>query len=118
MFEETYDLHQCLFRRNPDFSELPARCGNGLIDKGEDCDCSEFPDAICSSHCCRNCKFIMDAECSTGLCCDLNTCLIKPVGSVCRPKQDECDLEDKCEGKSSLCRDFYNQDGSMCTVIN
>ncbi|ESN89980.1 hypothetical protein HELRODRAFT_127755, partial [Helobdella robusta] len=98
----------------------PARCGNGLIDEGEDCDCSLFPATTCSSECCdsRTCKFRPGSECATGLCCDFNTCKIISAGVVCRLKQDECDLQDTCDGRSNLCKDLYIQDGSMCTVSN
>ncbi|ESO03878.1 hypothetical protein HELRODRAFT_79526 [Helobdella robusta] len=100
------------------FEKIAAKCGNGLIDEGEDCDCSDFQDRYCSTNCCdqKTCKFKPGSECATGLCCNFSTCKVISAGDVCRAQKDVCDIEDKCDGQSNLCPDINRQDGSMCSV--
>ena len=54
--------------------------------------------------------------CSTGACCNLDTCTIKSRSTPCRPIQDsECDLEEFCDGSSEWCPlDTYKRDGTPC----
>ncbi len=47
-----------------------GRCGNGIVDDGEDCDCGS--DTTCSDNpCCSSytCRLNIDAQCSDGECC-------------------------------------------------
>ncbi|ESO03887.1 hypothetical protein HELRODRAFT_99723 [Helobdella robusta] len=94
-----------------------ANCGNGFLEPGEECDCGSFPDEVCSKACCNGttCKLRPTAKCASGLCCELATCNMKSVEMVCRPVEDDCDVEDHCDGNSSLCGDDVKPDGSMCT---
>ncbi|ESO03881.1 hypothetical protein HELRODRAFT_172906 [Helobdella robusta] len=46
MFEDIKHLHQCLYNKNAPFQLLPTKCGNRLVDEGEDCDCGKFPDDL------------------------------------------------------------------------
>ncbi|ESO03882.1 hypothetical protein HELRODRAFT_172907 [Helobdella robusta] len=118
--EETKQLHQCLYNKNAPFDLTSTHCGNGLVDDGEDCDCGEYPEEICATKCCNEeiCKFTSGSQCATGLCCDLNTCKLKSVEKICRAIEDDCDIEDRCDGSSNLCKDVHKQDGTMCLENN
>ncbi|TMS36127.1 hypothetical protein L596_003375 [Steinernema carpocapsae] len=94
-----------------------SKCGNGLVESGEDCDCGGIDPSVCANKCCdpRTCKLAKDAVCATGDCCDLNTC--KPIGkaTVCRTAANSCDLPEYCDGENNHCPgDFYVQDGFPC----
>uniref|UniRef100_A0A8C7BMU9 ADAM metallopeptidase domain 33 n=1 Tax=Neovison vison TaxID=452646 RepID=A0A8C7BMU9_NEOVI len=90
-----------------------ARCGNGLVEDGEECDCGasqECPDACCFAH---NCSLRAGAQCTHGDCCA--RCLLKPAGVPCRGAVGDCDLPEFCTGASPYCPpDFYLLDGSPC----
>ncbi|XP_017912895.1 PREDICTED: disintegrin and metalloproteinase domain-containing protein 33 isoform X5 [Capra hircus] len=90
-----------------------ARCGNGFVEKGEECDCGagqECPDSCCLGH---NCSLRAGAQCTHGDCCA--HCLLKPAGTPCRPAAGDCDLPEFCTGASPYCPpDIYLLDGSPC----
>uniref|UniRef100_A0A8C0JLU8 ADAM metallopeptidase domain 33 n=1 Tax=Canis lupus dingo TaxID=286419 RepID=A0A8C0JLU8_CANLU len=90
-----------------------ARCGNGLVEEGEECDCGasqECQDACCLAH---NCSLRAGAQCSHGDCCA--RCLLKPAGVPCRRAVGDCDLPEFCTGASPYCPpDIYLLDGSPC----
>ena len=52
----------------------------------------------------------------TGPCCNLESCSVKERYTSCRPiKDDECDLEETCDGSSEWCPlDTYKKDGTPC----
>lgn len=56
-----------------------AKCGNGVLEDGEDCDCGST--TTCPNSCCiaAECKLAPEAECAEGDCCDLNVCKLKFV---------------------------------------
>lgn len=90
-----------------------VKCGNGLVEKGEQCECIGKK----CSKCCINCRLTKEARCGSGVCCDLNTC--KPYSKesriICRAADDECDIPDVCDGSSSNCpEDVYKHDGEKC----
>ncbi|KAK2109678.1 Disintegrin and metalloproteinase domain-containing protein 33 [Saguinus oedipus] len=62
----------------------PARCGNGFVEAGEECDCGsgqECRDLCCFAH---NCSLRAGAQCAHGDCC--THCLVLPLGAgVGRP---------------------------------
>ncbi|XP_054429463.1 disintegrin and metalloproteinase domain-containing protein 33 [Pteronotus mesoamericanus] len=91
----------------------PARCGNGFLEEGEECDCGggqECPDPCCFAH---NCSLREGAQCSHGDCC--SSCLLKPAGAPCRRAAGDCDLPEFCTGASPYCPpDIYLLDGSPC----
>ncbi|XP_046365206.2 zinc metalloproteinase-disintegrin-like EoMP06 [Haliotis rufescens] len=76
-------------------------CGNGVKEQGEVCDCGEIPDCQKDPCCMFGCKLRPSAQCNTGGCC--KSCKIVSPGMICRPKQNECDLEEFCDGKVSEC---------------
>uniref|UniRef100_A0A673TWZ1 ADAM metallopeptidase domain 33 n=1 Tax=Suricata suricatta TaxID=37032 RepID=A0A673TWZ1_SURSU len=90
-----------------------ARCGNGLVEDGEECDCGpsqECADACCLAH---NCSLRAGAQCAHGDCCA--RCLLKPAGVLCRRAAGDCDLPEFCTGDSPYCPlDIFLLDGSPC----
>ncbi|KAM5245846.1 disintegrin and metalloproteinase domain-containing protein 33 [Ctenodactylus gundi] len=90
----------------------PARCGNGFVEAGEECDCGsgQCPDPCCIAH---NCSLRAEAQCAHGDCCA--RCLLKPAGTPCRRAAGDCDLPEFCTGVSPHCPpDIYVLDGSPC----
>jgi hypothetical protein len=78
-------------------------CGNGIVEKGEDCD----PGKGMSSSCCDSstCKFTSNAVCdpSSSSCCT-DQCSFAPATQICRPSKDsKCDTAEMCTGNSSTC---------------
>ncbi|XP_064031559.1 disintegrin and metalloproteinase domain-containing protein 2-like [Pogoniulus pusillus] len=91
-----------------------AKCGNGVVEAGEQCDCGAG-EACSKDQCCaKNCRFKPGVKCSSGLCC--SGCQFKQQNSPCRPAVDpECDLPEVCAGSSASCPpDLYVQDGHSC----
>ncbi|XP_012610727.2 disintegrin and metalloproteinase domain-containing protein 33 isoform X1 [Microcebus murinus] len=104
----------CLFNApGPGLLVPPARCGNGFVEAGEECDCDpsqECRDLCCFSH---NCSLRAGAQCAHGDCC--THCLLKPAGVLCRQAAGDCDLPEFCTGASPNCPlDIYLLDGSPC----
>uniref|UniRef100_A0A4X2KF04 ADAM metallopeptidase domain 30 n=1 Tax=Vombatus ursinus TaxID=29139 RepID=A0A4X2KF04_VOMUR len=89
------------------------RCGNKVVETGEECDCGTIEQCKKDKCCQPNCKLKPGAQCNTGLCC--TDCHFSPSGHVCRGTENECDLAEFCNGTSNLCpNDFYKQDGTPC----
>ncbi|KAK2505524.1 hypothetical protein MC885_019761 [Smutsia gigantea] len=90
-----------------------ARCGNGFLEDGEECDCGagqECRDPCCLAH---NCSLRAGAQCTQGDCC--TRCQLKPPGTLCRRAAGDCDLPEFCTGASPYCPpDIYLLDGSPC----
>nr|XP_019938468.1 PREDICTED: disintegrin and metalloproteinase domain-containing protein 9-like [Paralichthys olivaceus] len=104
----------CL-RNQPSSSDVvgTAECGNGQLNKGEQCDCGKPEE--CNNKCCdpATCKFTQGAACAEGDCCD--NCQIKVAGTPCRTSVNTCDLPEYCGGNSGSCPDdFYIMDGLSC----
>ncbi|KAK5611547.1 hypothetical protein CRENBAI_015204 [Crenichthys baileyi] len=105
---------KCLFNL-PNINSLYGgqRCGNGYLEKGEECDCGEEEE--CTTPCCNanNCTLKAGAECAHGVCC--HNCKIKSPGELCRATSGLCDLPEYCDGKSESCpANFYLADGTSC----
>ncbi|KHN71231.1 Disintegrin and metalloproteinase domain-containing protein 12 [Toxocara canis] len=104
----------CL-RNAPDGAFGGARCGNGLLEAGEECDCG-LP-SVCTNKCCNaaTCKLVEGAQCASGECCHLDTCQVKQATTLCREATDSCDLPEYCDGQMEHCpADFFVQDGLRC----
>nr|XP_009939340.1 PREDICTED: LOW QUALITY PROTEIN: disintegrin and metalloproteinase domain-containing protein 9-like [Opisthocomus hoazin] len=89
------------------------RCGNGVLDAGEECDCGS--EALCKlDRCCdSNCWKKEGAICTSGGCC--KNCKPLPEGEVCRESAHPCDLPEYCKGTSEHCpADVAKQDGTVC----
>ena len=100
------------------------KCGNNMLDEGEDCDCGD--PYFCNNPCCdpNTCRFTRDgAQCFEGACCTKD-CKIKHAGTICRNvKEDDrfdklssssCDLPDYCDGRNPICVDSYKEDLTPC----
>ncbi|XP_066839710.1 uncharacterized protein [Anser cygnoides] len=111
------DAGDCLFDR-PRLAGLSYRqaavCGNGVVERGEQCDCGSAAACLKDKCCTKTCRFKPGVKCSSGLCCD--GCQFKAKNSLCRPPADvQCDLAEYCNGSSASCPpDFYVQDGHDC----
>lgn len=104
----------CL-RNVPSHSDVVgiAKCGNGLLEDGEQCDCGSPTE--CKDKCCNaaTCRFTPGSECAAGRCCE--DCRLKVAGSLCRASADTCDLPEFCMGSSAFCPDdYYRMDGQEC----
>uniref|UniRef100_A0A8R1HRE7 Uncharacterized protein n=1 Tax=Caenorhabditis japonica TaxID=281687 RepID=A0A8R1HRE7_CAEJA len=110
-FSRGIDL--CLFNE-PGKKASDAKCGNGIVEPGEECDCGPLK---CDNNCCdgSTCKLIGEAECASGDCCDLILCKPKPRATVCRAAIGICDLNEYCNGETNDCpADFFVQNGATC----
>lgn len=86
-------------------------CGNGVLDKGEECDCGGTQRCRQNLCCNADCTLKPRAQCSSGPCC--KNCHFRPSGDLCRIQINECDLPEYCSGKSEWCpNDVYMQDGT------
>ncbi|XP_072523046.1 disintegrin and metalloproteinase domain-containing protein 9 [Salminus brasiliensis] len=89
------------------------RCGNGVQEQGEECDCG--PTQSCTNKCCdaATCTLTRGSTCAAGLCC--KDCQLLVSGTPCRESVNECDLPEFCPGGSSFCPpDTYLMDGLTC----
>nr|XP_056709479.1 disintegrin and metalloproteinase domain-containing protein 15 [Euleptes europaea] len=90
------------------------RCGNHLVESGEECDCGLRQE--CTDPCCDaiTCQLVPGAQCATGGgCC--HKCKLRGAGFVCRGAQKECDLPEFCDGVSPRCpTNVHKQDGTPC----
>ncbi|XP_037382352.1 disintegrin and metalloproteinase domain-containing protein 25-like [Talpa occidentalis] len=91
-----------------------TRCGNSVVEEGEECDCGCI-NSCANDPCCQSdCTLTPGAACAFGLCCKY--CKLRPPGTLCRKQENECDLPEWCNGTSYLCpEDVYVQDGVPCS---
>jgi len=89
-------------------------CGNGIVEKGEECDSGATDDSCCTS----SCELAGSAKCSANDdCCDPNTCDVRASGYVCRQSaHPTCDTQQEtCDGESAKCPvDLYAEIGVSC----
>ncbi|VDP00980.1 unnamed protein product [Heligmosomoides polygyrus] len=110
-FNRGVDL--CL-KNPPETTVGGAKCGNGIVEAGEECDCGREQ---CSHSCCdgKTCRLTENAECADGDCCDFDTCKPKARATVCRAAVGICDLPEYCNGDTPDCpADFFVQNGHLC----
>ncbi|KAL2116845.1 hypothetical protein VTJ04DRAFT_9013 [Mycothermus thermophilus] len=94
-----------------------SQCGNGIVEKGEDCDCGG--EAGCAGNpCCdpNTCKYTSGSVCdpSNEECCT-DQCTFMGNGTVCRASTGACDPEEFCTGTSAGCpADVNAPDGQSC----
>nr|XP_005561714.2 disintegrin and metalloproteinase domain-containing protein 21 [Macaca fascicularis] len=90
------------------------RCGNGVVEREEQCDCGSIQQCEQDACCLLNCTLRPGAACAFGLCC--KDCKFMPSGELCRQEVNECDLPEWCNGTSHQCpEDRYVQDGFPCS---
>ncbi|XP_028937304.2 disintegrin and metalloproteinase domain-containing protein 30-like [Ornithorhynchus anatinus] len=98
----------------PGLGFVVERCGNKVVESGEQCDCGSARECKEDPCCLPNCTLRPGMQCLSGPCC--RRCQFLPAKEVCRPKKSECDLEEFCNGTSNLCpSDMYIQDGTPCS---
>lgn len=98
--------------KNYDYST--RRCGDGVVDTDEQCDCGSLKDCSHNKCCTTTCTFTQGSTCNIGACC-LN-CDYAAAGKRCRDKQGICDLPEYCSGTSNLCpENSYIMDGTPCS---
>ncbi|XP_036138152.1 disintegrin and metalloproteinase domain-containing protein 20-like [Molossus molossus] len=113
-FMNTMTRQTCLYFSHDKWNTVQCtRCGNGVVEEGEECDCGTL-DLCMKDPCCESdCTLRPGAACAFGLCC--KDCQIVSTGTVCRQEINECDLPEWCNGKSYLCpEDVYVQNGFPC----
>ncbi|XP_061280950.1 disintegrin and metalloproteinase domain-containing protein 20-like [Bos javanicus] len=105
----------CLYNTpNPHTLVTEIRCGNSVVDEGEECDCGSLKTCNTDPCCQLNCTVTAGINCAFGLCCD--NCMFRKPGTLCRKEKNECDLPEWCNGTSNQCPDdVYVQDGASCT---
>ncbi|XP_066466089.1 disintegrin and metalloproteinase domain-containing protein 9-like [Tiliqua scincoides] len=99
----------------PNFNKVHAsnRCGDSVVDLGEECDCGDVLQCKWDPCCNPDCTFKEGVLCNTGPCC--YKCKFFAIGKLCRGKVAECDLPEYCNGESEWCpEDVYMQDGTPC----
>ncbi|XP_006189619.1 disintegrin and metalloproteinase domain-containing protein 29 [Camelus ferus] len=90
-----------------------TRCGNGVVEEGEQCDCGSLQSCSKDACCLTNCTLSFGSACAFGLCC--KDCNFLPSGEMCRKEVNECDLPEWCNGTSHMCPDdVYVEDGIPC----
>ncbi|KAF2664035.1 ADAM family of metalloprotease ADM-B [Microthyrium microscopicum] len=93
-----------------------AKCGNGIVEQGEECDCGGT--AGCGSDACcdpNTCKFKNGAVCddTNDECC--SGCKFASNGTVCRASTGVCDPAETCNGLNATCpADKSAPDGQGC----
>ena len=93
------------------------RCGNGVVEEGEECDCGSLQQCLKDACCLTNCSLSFGSVCAFGLCC--KDCKFLPSGEMCRKEVNECDLPEWCNGSSHMCPDdVYVEDGIPCNDIS
>ncbi|XP_077595861.1 disintegrin and metalloproteinase domain-containing protein 9 isoform X1 [Stigmatopora nigra] len=105
---------ECLINQ-PSLSDIvgTAKCGNGLLEENEECDCGTPEE--CQNKCCdaTTCKLTSGSTCAQGSCCQ--DCQLRVGGTPCRNSANTCDLPEFCNGTSPFCpNDFYIMDGLPC----
>ncbi|KAJ9144679.1 Fungal ADAM-like protein [Pleurostoma richardsiae] len=94
-----------------------SRCGNGIVEAGEDCDCGGT--AGCGDNpCCdpTTCRFTTNSVCdpANGECCT-DQCQFASSNTTCRASTGACDPAEVCTGSSSTCPDdTTSPDGTSC----
>uniref|UniRef100_A0A8C4DH90 ADAM metallopeptidase domain 8b n=1 Tax=Dicentrarchus labrax TaxID=13489 RepID=A0A8C4DH90_DICLA len=92
---------------------IAPRCGNAMLDPGEECDCGTVEE--CRNPCCdaSTCRLTEGSQCAHGQCCD--NCQVTAAGSVCRKAASGCDLPEYCTGVSEDCpEDSFEMNGKPC----
>ncbi|XP_005372644.1 PREDICTED: disintegrin and metalloproteinase domain-containing protein 21-like [Chinchilla lanigera] len=89
-------------------------CGNQRVEPGEECDCGSFKRCYANACCQTTCRFTPGSICDGEDCC--TNCTYSPVGTLCRPIKNICDLPEYCFGNVRTCpTDLHMQDGTPCT---
>ncbi|XP_005107366.1 disintegrin and metalloproteinase domain-containing protein 22 isoform X2 [Aplysia californica] len=111
----TMGITSCLWGAPRVHTEFKQTCGNGIVERGEECDCGSPEDCMYKDACCdpTTCLLQPWAQCRTGPCC--SNCSYLPSSHMCRPRSSECDVPEFCDGRSWDCpNNAYIEDGHPC----
>ncbi|KAI7692481.1 hypothetical protein SSS_00461 [Sarcoptes scabiei] len=92
------------------------RCGNNIVENGEECDEGANGGLCCDNHC----RLKSWAQCSSSqknaFCCD-SRCRIMPQGQICRPNDLRfCLDQSRCDGQNYSCpKRTKLSDGTRCS---
>jgi len=93
-------------------------CGNGIVEKGEECDPGLATSPNGDSCCTKNCKLKAGAQCSdrNSPCCN-SRCQFSGPSRVCLDSNElDCKRESHCNGHSAQCpKPFSLPDGTPCS---
>lgn len=104
---------------------VPAGCGNGTLNPGEDCDDGNLDR---TDGCDIDCRFLCrsDAECGDGIDCTVDECAAFGTGRACRSvpiadgaacdDRDPCTTADRCIGGACGGHAVDCDDGDPCTA--
>nr|XP_027782974.2 disintegrin and metalloproteinase domain-containing protein 29-like [Marmota flaviventris] len=112
----TLERAQCLFEHlyTKDIF-FRKRCGNGIVEDQEECDCGPLRHCAKDPCCMPNCTLSYGSTCAFGLCC--KNCQYLPSGEVCRKEANICDLPEWCNGTSHKCPDdVFVENGIPCNT--
>jgi cysteine-rich repeat protein len=102
-----------------------SRCGNGIVDAGEQCDEGDTLDGDCCSGTCQFEAAGSLCRAEAGVCDVAETCTgasptcpadaFAPAASTCRAATDLCDASETCDGASADCpADGFLSAGAVC----
>ncbi len=101
-------------------------CGDGIVQRREQCDEGRAVNGTPSSCCTQMCRFRTAGEvcrASAGACDIEDVCSgqssacpdrIQPQGHVCRGLATVCDVADTCSGQNTACPDAHAPDMTLC----
>jgi hypothetical protein len=95
----------------PAYTYGDARCGNGILEDGEECDCGLncTNDPCCDGTTCKLTStalidgVLVTPQCSPAQSCCDNTCQLRSQGFVCSPALSDCDMAEVCNGTTAQC---------------
>ena len=98
------------------------KCGNGLLDAGEDCDDGNHEDGDCCSGTCTaetgNICSAASPQCTVATCDSSGTCVPgaanQPAGTQCDTDADLCASEEVCDGNGSCEATGNSLDCGLC----
>jgi hypothetical protein len=101
----------------------PPRCGNGVVDPGEQCDggacCEPECRFVAADTICRAASGACDvAEVCSGAAAACPADAVAAAGLECRAADGDCDLAESCDGLGADCpADGFAPAGASCTVV-
>ncbi|XP_078321722.1 disintegrin and metalloproteinase domain-containing protein unc-71-like isoform X2 [Crassostrea virginica] len=109
------DVAACLDTQPEKEETFQQRCGNAIVERGEECDCGSSEKCQMYDPCCdpNTCLLKSWAQCKSGSCC--HNCTFLPNHFVCRERSADCDVPELCPGNSGECPvNNYVADGYPC----
>ncbi|XP_062584108.1 disintegrin and metalloproteinase domain-containing protein unc-71-like isoform X2 [Saccostrea cucullata] len=110
------DVASCLDTQPEKEETFKQKCGNLIVERGEECDCGSAEQCQLTDPCCDpdTCFLKSWAQCKSGTCC--HNCTFLPSHYVCREQSTDCDVPEMCPGNSGECPvNNYVADGYPCS---